>query len=125
MGRKVRVGCKCLVSLSRINFIVYSCLTLSRLNAVTTRFSNKLRRLSATDNLVKTAGVAGYAQAVLVPELAVLLVKEDMNVSDEEARQILRESIDIGEKLNAAPNDVVPIPPEEEDAAGDQAGTSA
>lgn len=95
------------------------------MNAVTTRFSNKLRRLSATDNLVKTAGVAGYAQAVLVPELAVLLVKEDMNVSDEEARQILRESIDIGEKLNAAPNDVVPIPPEEEDAAGDQAGTSA
>jgi hypothetical protein len=78
-----------------------------RLNAVTTEFSHKLRRLAAFDNVVKTAGVAAYAQAVLVPELAALLVKEDMDVSDEEARQILRESMTIGEKLNAAPNDVI------------------
>ncbi|KAL2004248.1 hypothetical protein VTN02DRAFT_4763 [Thermoascus thermophilus] len=95
------------------------------LNAVTTRFSKKLRRLAATDNVVKTAGVAVYAQAVLVPELSVLLVKEDMNVSDNEARQILRESIDIGEKVNCAPNDVVPVPPEEENAVDeDQSGMS-
>lgn len=69
--------------------------------------------------MIKTAGVTIYAQAVLVPELSVLLVKEDMNVSDNEARQILRESIDIGEKVNYAPNDVVPVPPEEENAVDD------
>lgn len=84
-------------------------LVLCRLQAVTTEFSRKLRQLAAYDNVIKTAGVAAYAQAVLVPELSVLLVKEDMNVSDEEARQILRESMDVGEKLNSAPNDVVPV----------------
>ncbi|KAJ9267673.1 hypothetical protein DTO021C3_7318 [Paecilomyces variotii] len=86
------------------------------LHAVTTQFSKKLRRLATTDHLVKTAGVTTYAQAVLVPELTVLLVKEDMGVSDETARQILRETIDIGEKLNYVPNDVVPIPEDAENA---------
>ena len=51
-----------------------------------------------------------YAQAVLVPELAVRLVKEDMGVPDETARQILRETMDLGEKLNFALNDKVPVP---------------
>ncbi|KAE8371795.1 RTC4-like domain-containing protein [Aspergillus bertholletiae] len=82
------------------------------LQALTRRFSRKLRRLAASDHIVKSAGVVGYAQAVLVPELAVRLVKEDMEVSDEVARQILRDSIDIGEKLNFALNDEVPIPEE-------------
>lgn len=76
---------------------------------MTIEFSRTLRRLAATDNLINTAGVTGYAQAVLVPELSVLLVKEDMGVDDQEARQILRESIEIGEKLNPAPNDVIPV----------------
>jgi hypothetical protein len=74
------------------------------------RFSLRLRRLATSDHIAKTAGVAGYAQSVLVPELAVRLVKEDMDVSDETARHILRESIEIGERLNPALNDVVPIP---------------
>lgn len=82
---------------------------------MTAHFGRKLRRLAAVDNIVKTAGVATYAQAVLVPELAVHLVKEDMNVNDESARQILRDSIGIGEKLNAQQNDTVPIPKDVED----------
>ncbi|OJJ86436.1 RTC4 family protein [Aspergillus glaucus CBS 516.65] len=86
------------------------------LQAVTTHFAPQLRRLAAADNIVKTAGVAGYAQAVLVPELAVRLVKEDMNIDDDQsARQILRDSISIGEKLNAQLNDVVPVPELDED----------
>jgi translation elongation factor EF-Tu-like GTPase len=72
--------------------------------------------LAAEDHIVKTAGPVIYAQAVLVPELAVRLVKEDMGVDVDSARQILRESIEIGEKLNFAPNDVVPIPAESENA---------
>ncbi|PYH94228.1 hypothetical protein BO71DRAFT_398994 [Aspergillus ellipticus CBS 707.79] len=84
------------------------------LQAITTRYGRKLRRLAADDHIVKTAGVVGYAQAVLVPELAVRLVKEDLGVDDEAARQILRDTIDIGEKLNYAPNDTVPVPETEE-----------
>ena len=71
-----------------------------------------MRRLAASDEIVKKAGVAGYAQSVLVPELAVRLVKEDMGVDDEGARQILRDSLDIGQRLNPAMDDVVPVPQE-------------
>jgi len=46
-------------------------------------------------------------QAVLVPELAVLLVKEDMGVDDEEARGILQESIEIGDLLNEEEEEVI------------------
>jgi hypothetical protein len=82
---------------------------------VTTEFSRKLRQLAAVDNILKTAGVAAYAQTVIVPELSVLLVKEDMKVNDEDARQILRDSMGIGEQLNAAEDDVIPI--QEDDVA--------
>jgi RTC4-like domain len=78
-----------------------------RLNSVTTKYSRKLRQLAAMDNLLKTAGPTTYAQAVLVPELAVLLIKEDMNVDSQDARQILRDSTDIGNRLNAAENDQI------------------
>ena len=67
-----------------------------------------VRRLATTDELIKTAGVAGYTQSVLVPELAVLLVKDDMKVNDEDARRIMRESMDIGDRVNPDRN-VVPI----------------
>ncbi|KAJ5157197.1 uncharacterized protein N7482_008297 [Penicillium canariense] len=86
------------------------------LQALTDRFALKLRRLATSDHIVKQAGVVGYAQSVLVPELAVRLVKEDMGVSDDTARQILRESIALGEKLNPALDDVVPIPDELEES---------
>lgn len=115
-------GCRKDVSLFLILPFSFRCRfsnTLSRLSAVTTQFSKRLRRLAATDHLVKTAGVTIYAQAVLVPELTVLLVKEDMGVNDETARQILRETIDIGEKLNHVPNDVVPLPEDTENIAED------
>ncbi|KAK9854701.1 uncharacterized protein MYU51_003941 [Penicillium brevicompactum] len=79
------------------------------LDALVDRFSRSLRRLSATDRLVKTAGVAGYAQCVLVPELAMRLVKQDMSVDDEGARQIMRESMHIGQRLHPEGNDVVPV----------------
>ncbi|KAJ5219155.1 uncharacterized protein N7498_001254 [Penicillium cinerascens] len=85
------------------------------LQGIVDRFSLKLRRLSSSDHIVKTAGVAGYAQSVLVPELAVRLVKEDMDVNDHAARQILRESMQLGQKLNPAADDVVPVPAESEE----------
>lgn len=70
-------------------------------------FSSQIRRLAATDRIISSGGVSGYVQAVLVPELAVLLVKEDMKVDDEEARVILQESIEIGDLLNEEEEEVI------------------
>ena len=86
---------------------------MSRLETIIRRFSVVIRRLATTDDLIKTAGVAGYTQSVLVPELAVLMVKDDMKVNDEDARRILRESMDIGDRVNPDFN-VVPIPKDAE-----------
>ncbi|KAL4961314.1 RTC4 family protein [Aspergillus stella-maris] len=88
------------------------------LQSLTTHFARKLRRLATQDSIVKQAGVVPYAQAVLVPELAIRLIKEDMNVDDDAARQIMRESIELGQKVNPAENDVVPVQ-EEKDGQGE------
>jgi hypothetical protein len=42
-------------------------------------------------------GICHYVMAALVPELAVRLIKEDMKVCDESARQILPESRRFGD----------------------------
>ncbi|KAL2699135.1 hypothetical protein AAEP93_010523 [Penicillium crustosum] len=70
------------------------------LETIISRFSVIVRRLATTDELIKTAGVAGYTQSVLVPELAVLMAKDDMKVNDEDARRIMRESMDIGARVH-------------------------
>lgn len=85
---------------------------------MTSKYSGKLRQLAATDKAIKAAGAAAYAQAVLVPELAVLLIKEDMNVDSQDARQILRESIDIGLRLNPAEQDQIHVEEKDEDENG-------
>lgn len=82
---------------------------LIRLNFVTSKYSGKLRQLAATDKVIKAAGAAAYAQAVLVPELTVLLIKKDMKVDSQDARQILRESTDIGLRLNPAEQDRIHV----------------
>ncbi|KAJ5713813.1 uncharacterized protein N7483_010994 [Penicillium malachiteum] len=83
------------------------------LDGVMGRFSVKLRRLTKDDSLAAKVGIVGYAQSVLVPELAVRLIMEDMNVSADDAREIMRESIDIGQKLNPQQDDVVVIDDDE------------
>jgi RTC4-like domain len=60
------------------------------------------------DPLLRIVGVGAYVVTVLVPELAVMLIKEDMQVDDDEiARQILQKSAGLGETLH---EDVRPIP---------------
>ncbi|KAL8846336.1 MAG: hypothetical protein Q9221_008576 [Calogaya cf. arnoldii] len=71
------------------------------------RFASRIRRLAGTDRLVSAAGVAGFVQGVLVPELAVMLVKDDMHVDEEHARVILKESSDIGNLLNEEEDEVI------------------
>ncbi|KAL9119625.1 MAG: hypothetical protein Q9187_003825, partial [Circinaria calcarea] len=71
-------------------------------------FSSHLRRLGSTDKLVvSSGGVSGYMQAVLVPELTVVLVQEDMDVDAERARAILKESADLGELVNEEEDEVL------------------
>jgi hypothetical protein len=72
--------------------------------------------------VVQNAGVASYAQCVLVPELAMRMVKKDMNVGDETARQIMRDSMEIGMKLNPETNDVVQVSNEETGESGGSDG---
>ena len=70
-------------------------------------FSSQLRRIAVTDRLVAARGVTGYVQNVLVPELAVRLICEDMGLGAEESRQIMRESISLGDLLNEEVEDVI------------------
>ena len=80
-----------------------------------TSFSRPLRRLAKTDKLiVASGGVSAFVQAVLVPELTVSLVKEDMRVDDEAARQIIRESSKLGELVNEEEEEVVTLRDENE-----------
>lgn len=72
-----------------------------------TSFAPKVRRLAASDKLIASAGVAGYVQAVLAPELAVMLVMEDMRVDEDEARAILRNSKEIGDLLNEEEDEMI------------------
>lgn len=42
-----------------------------------------------------------------MPELTVLLIKEDMGIDDEAARQVMRESMEIGDRVNDDGSDVI------------------
>ncbi|KAL9607832.1 MAG: hypothetical protein Q9167_007295 [Letrouitia subvulpina] len=78
-------------------------------------FASRVRRLANSDKLIYAAGVSGFVQAVLAPELAVLLVKDDMGVDDEQARVILRDSADIGNLLNEEEDEVIRDAEEQEE----------
>ena len=85
-----------------------------RADNIMSGFARKLRRLAASDKLISSGGVSRYVQAVLVPELAVVLVMDDMKVDEEKAREVLRDSVDIGNLLNEEEDEMItdPAPPE-------------
>lgn len=74
-----------------------------------------MRRIAPSDPLIQATGVSGFIQTVLVPELTVMLVKEDMKVGDKRARQIIRESMAIGDLLNEIPDDIVHVDEKDRD----------
>lgn len=82
---------------------------------LTSNFASKLRRRAPTDKAISTGGVAAYIQSVLAPELAVLLVMDDMKTDAENARAILKDSTDIGNLVNEEEDDVIDIVEIEED----------
>ncbi|KAI3323385.1 hypothetical protein HD806DRAFT_535213 [Xylariaceae sp. AK1471] len=78
-----------------------------------------IRKRAVEDRLISARSYTGYVQAVLVPELTVRLIMEDMSVTEERARDILVESVEVGELLHEETRDVVRIA-EEEEEEGDE-----
>ena len=71
------------------------------------KFTSLLKKRAVRDRLMAARGVTGFVQAVLVPEVTVLLITEDMSVSIDEARDILAQSAGIGELVHEEIKDVV------------------
>ena len=75
-----------------------------RTDHIIAHLSDRLRKQAAKDDLVAASGisggVSGFINAVLVPELATQLVREDMKVPAAKARQVAAESADLGDLLN-------------------------
>ncbi|OTB05956.1 hypothetical protein M426DRAFT_21386 [Hypoxylon sp. CI-4A] len=69
--------------------------------------SSTVRKRAIEDRLVSARGYTGYVQTVLVPELAVRLIMEDMDVAEEDARGIMHDSIEFGELLHEDAGDVI------------------
>lgn len=71
--------------------------------------SEQIRKRAKTDRLVSPSGyqggISGFVQGVLVPHLAELLIKEDMQLTGRDwskrAREIVAESAEVGELLHS------------------------
>ena len=80
-------------------------------------FAPRIRRLAASNKLLSASGVPPYVQAVLAPELAVMLVMEDMGTDAEGARAVLRESIQMGNLLNEEEDEFIQDPESRDELA--------
>ena len=70
-------------------------------HAITTHLATELNKELKSDKVARAAGVGGYVNAVLVPELMIRLVMDDMRLKEElKARETLSESSSIGILLN-------------------------
>ena len=72
-------------------------------------FSDLLHERAIEDRLIAARGDAAYLQSVLVPEIAVRLIMEDMDLEAVEARSTLVDSASIGELLNEDKEDAVSL----------------
>lgn len=80
-----------------------------------THFAPRIRHLAASNKLLSSGGVPPYVQAVLAPELAVMLVMEDMGTDEVGARAVLRDSIEMGNLLNEEEDEIIKDPEPEVD----------
>ncbi|KAI6317976.1 hypothetical protein MCOR34_003784 [Pyricularia oryzae] len=71
------------------------------------RFSGQLRERAIQDRLVAARGHTTFVQSVLVPELAIQLMMEDLDIGAEAARDVLQESAKLGEMLHEEVKDVI------------------
>ena len=78
--------------------------------AVTTRMSAAIDGALRVDSVARAVGAGVYVSAVLVPELALRLVMEDMEMADEDeqkAKMVLAESAEVGMLLCGDEDEVV------------------
>jgi hypothetical protein len=68
---------------------------------IMSEFSDTIRKLAGLDRIIAARSASGYIQMVLAPEVATLLVMEDMSVDEAQARAIMQESADLGDLLNS------------------------
>jgi len=71
-------------------------------------FTKLLKKRMVVDRLMAARGFTPYVEYVVVPEVAVKLIMEDMDVGEERAREIMAESLGTGELLSEEIRDVVP-----------------
>ena len=71
----------------------------------TTKMKLQTIKAMICGSMIAACGVSTFAREVLVPEMAVILIKEDMSVDDPEACRISEESTKIGELLNDEDDD--------------------
>ncbi|KAI6249979.1 hypothetical protein HI914_01545 [Erysiphe necator] len=64
------------------------------------KFTPLLKKRIVQDRLIAARGYTPYVQSVLVPEVATLLIQEDMHITLSEAREIMAESVVVGELLH-------------------------
>ncbi|KAK0126269.1 hypothetical protein ONS95_007881 [Cadophora gregata] len=71
------------------------------------KFTPLLKERLPHDPVMSARGFTAYVQSVLVPEVVVRLIMEDMDVDVEKGREILADSVNVGELLSEEIKDVV------------------
>ena len=71
------------------------------------KFTPLLKRRMVVDRLMAARGFTPYVEYVVVPEVAIKLIMEDMKCDEERAREIMSESLEVGELLSEEIKDVV------------------
>lgn len=64
------------------------------------KFAPTLCQKASVDPFVRTVGVPDYVNAILIPELAVMLIMKNMRVNNKMPWDILYKSIKFGELIN-------------------------
>lgn len=83
---------------------------------IMTAHTNLFKKRAPLDTLISARGVTAFVQSVLVPEVAVLLIKEDMQIPLDEARTLLADSARIGELVHEEIREVVRRRVEDDDS---------
>jgi hypothetical protein len=71
------------------------------------KFTPLLKRRMVVDRLMAARGFTPYVEYVVVPEVAVKLIMDDMKCGPERAREIMTESLAVGELLSEEVWDIV------------------
>lgn len=90
------------------------------LTSLVSGFLTKVRGMAKTDKVMRSVGAMGYLQAVLVPEIATVVIMDDMQVDEEGAREVLKTSAEVGSLLSSELKET-----EEKEKGGDKRSTQA